>query len=175
MKLKLFIKKVEETKPTLEEFIKAGLSSNDYSNWSFDILNENFEFYDGNVDQMVHCIDTINFLPCFTQFGYIDDEAPEDHKIFAYHNGWGFYYAYNFMTDEIVLLDDSKRGPVLYVALNENKLLDALFVFTEFICHCIKNGNRYDYDENKRLDYVKKAYEIAGGEKYQEFYSKLIS
>lgn len=168
------MKKTEELRPSKDEFISSGLSSIDYSNWSFDVINENFISYDGSIYQMVYCLDTIKFLPDFEQLDQIDEEAPEDYKIFGTHENWGFYYAYNFMTDEIVLFDENKSRPVLSVALNEDTMLDALCIFAEFISVCIKKGSRYEYEEELRLEYVRKATNAAGGEKYLEFYEKFI-
>jgi hypothetical protein len=164
MKLRKFLKSIQELKPTKEELIKNGFSVSFQDDWEIDILKEEFEAFRGIYDQMVYCLDTITLFPGLEQLRKTDENAPRPFKIWGFNSFYSFYYAYDYITDEAVLLDDLRSPePSIYCAASGAKLLNCLFVVAQYYKMQLFESAKA---EEQKDDWVKKASEAAGGEKY---------
>lgn len=165
MFLKKFIYEIHRLKPTDVELKKGNILLSEGDKWDIDIIEPTFNAYDGVIHQMVYCLDTIRLFYGFEQLNDIDENAPAPFKIWAINTNYGFYYAYNYLNDEIVLLDDAKNDkPIFYCAVSGSKFLDFLFVAATAEKDRITNGSLFD-----RNFWIQKLSVAAGGEKYREF------
>ena len=171
MQLKKFIKEIDALKPTFEELQKFGLPISEQDRWNIDVLDEEFNAYDGPIHQLVYCIDTLQLFPWLEQLNKIDSDAPEPFSIWGINTFYNFCYAYNYLDGEIVLLDDLKSpDPNMYCAASNSRFLDLLYIIAQYEKLRLFDSGRAELDKN---EWIYKAAKAAGGEKYYE-HSRII-
>lgn len=164
MKLTKFLQVIEKLKPTREELKAKGIPLSAQDEWEIDVLDDEFSVYDGVYNQMIFCLDTIQLFPGFEQLKERDEDAPDPFIIWGYNEFYSFHYAYNYKTEEAVLLDDLKSPePAIYCAASGPKLLDCLAIVAQCFRERLLEPEK---SEEQREDWLRKATEAAGGEKY---------
>jgi hypothetical protein len=164
MKLRKFLQSIQELKPTKEELLANNLPLSVQDDWEIDILNDEFQAFSGIYDQMVFCLDTITLFPGLEQLQKTDENAPRPFKIWGFNSFYSFHYAYNYMTEEAVLLDDIlSPEPAIYCAASGAKLLDCLFIVAQYFRMRLFEP---DKAEQEKDDWISKVTTAAGGEKY---------
>lgn len=172
MQLRKFLLEIEKLKPTISELTEKNIPISESDKWEIDILDNELNAYDGPIFQMVYCLDQIKLFQGFEQLNEIDEDSPEPYKIWGINSNYNFYYAYNYKTDEIVLLDDIKSPePNMYCATSGTKLLDMLIV----VAYCerlrLLNPIKLSIEKESLIEQATKA---AGGNKYKTHCKVLI-
>lgn len=172
MQLKKFIKEIGNLKPTAEELNKAGIPLSEQDRWEIDVLDDEFNAYDGPLYQMVYCLDKLQLYSGLEQLSDMDEEAPEPFIIWGINTNYNFFYAFSYLSDEVVLLDDLKSAePNMLCAASGPKFLDSLLVVAE--AEKIRLLNMVEFEEKKE-QFIEKAAKAAGGVKYKEHCKILI-
>lgn len=172
MQLKKFIKEIENLKPAAEELDKAGIPLSEQNRWEIDILDDEFNAYDGPLYQMVYCLDTLQLFSGIEQLPDMDEDAPEPYIIWGINTNYNFFYAFNYLTDEVVLLDDLKSPePSMLCAASGPKFLNCLLVVAE--AEKMRLLNSVEFEKSKE-HLIEKAAKAAGGTKYKEHCKNLI-
>ena len=172
MKLNKFLTEIEKLMPSAEELSKANLPLSEQDRWEIDVLNDEFQAYDGPIIQIVYCLDEIQLFFGFRQLSDIDEDAPYPYLIWGENTSYGFHYAFNSESDEIVLLDDLKSPePNMYCAASGAKFLDCLVVAAEFERLRVLDPDMVDI---QRDTFIERAIQAAGGKKYEQHCKVLL-
>lgn len=172
MKIRKFLQAIAQLKPTKEELEARGIPLSAQDDWEIDVLDDEFDMYDGAYYQMVSCLDTLSLFPGLEQLKEIDEDAPDPFLIWGYNSYYSFHYAFNYITDEAVLLDDLKSAePAEYVAASNARLLDCLYIVAQFSKLRLLDPEKAELEKDA---WITKAAEAAGGEKYLSHYQILI-
>ena len=164
MKLRKFLQSIEELKPTDDQLTANNIPVSVLDDWEIDVLKEEFEAYRGIFSQMAHCLDTINLYPGMEQLRKLDRDAPEPFIIWGYSSFYGFHYAYNYRTDEVVLLDDLKSPePSIYCAVSDSRFLDCLYIVAQYFKLQLLEPEKAISEKDT---WIEKASVAAGGAKY---------
>ena len=164
MKLRKFLKSIEELKPTEDQLVANGILVSILDDWEIDVLKDEFEAYGGIFRQMIYCLDTISLFPGLEQLRRIDEDAPDPFIIWGYSSFYGFHYAYNYRTGEVVLLDDLRSPePSIYCAVSDSRFLDCLYVVAQYFKLQLLEPEKA---KDEKDDWIAKAAEAAGGQKY---------
>ena len=164
MKIRKFLKLIEELKPKEDQLRAMNIPISILDDWEIDVLNDEFDAYRGVFSQMVYCLDTISLYPGFMQLKKMDSNAPDPYTIWGYSSFYGFHYAYNYKTDEVVLLDDLKSPePSIYCAVSDSRFLDCLHIIAEYFKLQLLDPEKA---ATEKEDWIEKAAEAAGGKKY---------
>jgi hypothetical protein len=171
MKLRKFLKAIEELKPTEDQLTANDILVSVLDDWEIDVLRDEFQAYGGIFYQMVFCLDTINLFPGLTQLRRIDENAPDPFVIWGYNSFYEFHYAFNYKTDEVVLLDDLRSPePSVYCAVSDARFLDCLYVVAQYFKLQLLEPDKAISEKD---DWITKAAEAAGGQKYL-FHCKIL-
>ncbi|WP_207516012.1 hypothetical protein [Longitalea luteola] len=177
MTSELFVKQLKLLTPSVESFSRLGYPP--------DLVEKNIKSYiclPADSGQNIiyansELLKLVSFYNCSSvQVGLINfrSAVEEIENYYLIGNFDADLLAVSKITLEVVVLDYTNLDWIIWhCASNGARFLDAILAAAECISRCV-NDTSLAYDNSYTLSYVLKCSQLAGGDKYKEFYKTLL-